>query len=80
MRACYPIETQEKLICRFKPETTLTFANKAYLDHFKITEEDIGRIKYLDLVPVEEHSGIREHLQKLTVNKKPLVYFTTIKR
>jgi diguanylate cyclase (GGDEF)-like protein/PAS domain S-box-containing protein len=68
------VETQKELICRFKPDTTLTFANKAYLDYFGITETDIGSLRYLDLVPEEERPGIQRHIQKLRAGKKPLTY------
>jgi diguanylate cyclase (GGDEF)-like protein/PAS domain S-box-containing protein len=68
------VNTQQELICRFKPDTMLTFANKAYCQYFNLTDKDIGHKKFLDLVPEKEHEKIRKHLQTLSETKKPVSY------
>jgi len=52
------LETQQEVVCRFQPDTTLTFVNEAYCRLFgKSSEELVGR-PFLELVPESEHEAI----------------------
>ena len=45
------VDQQTDLICRFQPDTTLTFVNDAYARHFgRMPDELLGR-SFLDLDP-----------------------------
>jgi PAS domain S-box-containing protein len=47
------VETQTEMICRFLPDSTLTFVNEAYCRYFGRTREDLIGRKYLELIPEE---------------------------
>ena len=68
------VTTMKELLCRYKLDTTLTFANKACRQYFNLTDEDIGHKKFLDLVPEKEHEGIRKHLQTVSKTMEPETY------
>lgn len=54
--------TQKEMICRFLPDTTLTYVNRAYAEMFgKEPEELLGR-RFLELVPREDHEEIKSFL------------------
>lgn len=68
------VDTQQEMICRFRHDTTLTFANPAYQRFFHLTDKDINRTKFLHLAPQEEHRAIRERLKRLASGEPSLPY------
>lgn len=40
------VEDQTELVCRFTPDKKLTFANKAFCDHFKINKEQVQGFRF----------------------------------
>ncbi|WP_052813078.1 PAS domain-containing sensor histidine kinase [Desulfonatronum thioautotrophicum] len=69
------LETQQEMICRFQPDTTLTFVNEAYCRLFgKTSEELVGR-PFLDLVPESEHDAIRATVGALSAGN-PSQHYT----
>jgi diguanylate cyclase (GGDEF)-like protein/PAS domain S-box-containing protein len=56
------VETQPDLICRFLPDTTLTFVNEAYAAFFGCRPEDLIGKRYIDLLPEEARAGALENL------------------
>ncbi|MBC7074487.1 MAG: PAS domain S-box protein [Syntrophomonadaceae bacterium] len=68
------VEDQTELICRFTPDTTLTFVNGAYCRYFgKKKEELIGK-PFLTLIPQEDWETVKKHLSRLN-NENPLVTY-----
>ncbi len=63
------VEDQTELICRFLPNTTLTFVNDAYCRHFGVQREDILGQNFLTLISEEAHKAILANLQSL-INKE----------
>jgi PAS domain S-box-containing protein len=56
------VETQTEMICRFLPDTTLTFVNDAYCRYFgKKRGELVGR-KFVELIPESSRSGAVQHV------------------
>src|SRR5262249_44851539 len=45
------VESQTELICRYLPDTTLTFVNDAYCRYFGKMQEELIGMKFLDLIP-----------------------------
>lgn len=45
------VETQTELICRYRPDGTLTFVNEAYCHYFGATREELLGRKFFDLLP-----------------------------
>ncbi|HPJ30528.1 MAG TPA: PAS domain S-box protein [Methanothrix sp.] len=48
------VEDQTELICRFLPDTTITFVNEAYCRYFGLDREDLLGQSFLFLIPEEE--------------------------
>lgn len=45
------VESQTDLVCRFLPDTTLTFVNEAYCRYFGLSRDELIGRKFLDLIP-----------------------------
>ncbi|HMJ65707.1 MAG TPA: MASE1 domain-containing protein, partial [Candidatus Binatia bacterium] len=56
------IETQTDLICRFLPDTTLTFVNQAYCRFFNRRREDLIGSKFIELIPEPERTKSLERI------------------
>jgi PAS domain S-box-containing protein len=60
------VQSQTDLICRFLPDSTLTFANDEYCRFFgRSRDELIGRL-FLDLIPPQHRDYARAKLEALT--------------
>lgn len=60
------VEDQTELICRFQPNGTLTFVNRAYCSYFgKQREELLGRC-FLPMIPEEDRDRVKSSLATLT--------------
>jgi PAS domain S-box-containing protein len=64
------VNSQTELICRFLPDTTLTFVNEAYCRTFgRSREELIGR-PFLGLIPENARQATLEHVLSLVQNPR----------
>jgi PAS domain S-box-containing protein len=64
------VDSQADLICRYRPDTTLTFVNEAYCRYFgKTRDELIGR-PFLDLIPEAVREASRQHVASLLANPR----------
>lgn len=68
------VESQNNLICRFLPDTTLTFVNKAYCNYFNLKYEELIGRKFLDLVPKKDHGKILEKLAAFSIDNNSITY------
>ena len=59
------VEDQTELICRFLPDTTLTFVNGAYCRAFGSTPEELIGRRFLPLIPEAEHARVRALIESL---------------
>ena len=64
------VESTDDFICRFLPDTTLTFVNEAYCRYFERSREELIGNSFLHFVPEEEHASIRAYLQELVQDDK----------
>jgi PAS domain S-box-containing protein len=62
----YIIENQRELICRFLPNGTLTFVNKAYCLFFKRSRDQLVGTNFFDLIPPEAHKQAKDSLAAIT--------------
>ncbi len=62
------VESQTELICRFLPDTTLTYVNDAYCRYFSKTREELIGSKYIELVPEEIRDWAQEQANILVRN------------
>ncbi|MFH1984656.1 MAG: PAS domain S-box protein [Pseudomonadota bacterium] len=64
------VESQEDLICRWLPDSTLTFVNQSYCRFFGRTcDQLIGR-QWLTFIPEGAQDGIRRYCQDLERNQR----------
>lgn len=60
------VENQAELICRFLPDTTLTFVNEAYCHCFGVRRADILGKPFLSLIPDDAHEATLADIRALT--------------
>lgn len=60
------VESQKDMICRFLPDTTLTFVNRAYSRMFHKKQEDLMGRRFLELIPSDEHEEVLSQIQRLS--------------
>ncbi len=60
------VENQPDLICRFLPDTTLTFVNAAYADFFRREPEDLVGRRFVELLSEEDADQVFENLASVT--------------
>lgn len=62
------VEDIPDLICRYKPDTTITFVNEAYAKYFNTTTEKLIGKSFLDFIPSDFHDFIRNSIKSLSIN------------
>ena len=65
------VETQTELICRYRPDTTLTFVNDAYCRYFNRTRAELIGTKFIELLPASTRGAALQYFAALVTN--PLV-------
>ncbi|PKK87990.1 MAG: hypothetical protein CVV64_20660 [Candidatus Wallbacteria bacterium HGW-Wallbacteria-1] len=61
------VDTQREIICRYLPDTTLTFVNDAYCRAFGKSRKELLGLKYLLFIPPELHEDELASLKRLTL-------------
>ena len=64
------VEAQTELICRYRPDTTLTFVNDAYCRYFGKTREQLIGTKFIKLIPDSERPAAKAHVDSLIANPR----------
>ena len=64
------VETQTDLICRFLPDTTLTFVNEAYCRFLNRRREVLIGMKFANLLPEFARGKVFDHLASLVANPR----------
>ncbi|HKT40383.1 MAG TPA: MASE1 domain-containing protein, partial [Ktedonobacterales bacterium] len=62
------VETQTELICRYRPDGTLTFVNEAYCRYFGAMRKELLGRKFFDLLPSEASKRSRLALDRFARN------------
>ncbi len=68
------VNTQEELIFRFKPDTTLTFVNQASCKNIGLSKKDIIGRKYIEFIPDEDREFALGQLEKAKKGQEPQKY------
>ncbi len=63
------VEDQEELICRFRPDATITFVNQAYCRYFGCTRERLIGRSFMELIPAPDQGLMRQHLDTFTAER-----------
>ena len=61
------VENQPDLICRFLPDTTLTFVNAAYARFFGKTAQELIGTRFIEFLSAPEREEVRAQLAALTL-------------
>jgi PAS domain S-box-containing protein len=64
------VQTQTELICRYLPDTTITFVNDAYCRYFNKNKEELIGTKFLDLIPEYARQDTLAYVQSLLENPR----------
>ncbi|NDV61900.1 PAS domain-containing protein [Puniceicoccales bacterium CK1056] len=67
------VESQEDPVCRWKPDTTLTFVNEAYANLYSKFGTDLLGRKWLDFIPKERRSFIETLVTDMVRRGEPEV-------
>lgn len=59
------VEDQTELICRFRPDGTITFANEAYCRYFQKTREELIDHSFMPFIPAEDQPGVESLFRSL---------------
>lgn len=62
------VETQTELICRFRPDTTLTFVNDAYCRYFNQTRDELIGTRFIELLPAAARNAAAQYYASLATN------------
>ena len=68
------VESQDDAICRWLPDTTLTFANSRYRELFGLTAADIGRRRWVEFLPEAGREEIVAFYRKLLAEPRKTSY------
>ncbi len=66
------VEQQKELISRWTADTRLTFVNDAYCRAFARSRDQLIGTSYLDLVPSELHTQMRQQIEESIRNRAPI--------
>ena len=63
------VEDQTELVCRFSPDTRLTFINDAFARFFGRAKEELLDARFLDLVPEEDRDDLAAYLEGFSLER-----------
>jgi PAS domain S-box-containing protein len=65
------VDAQSELICRFLPDTTLTFVNDSYCRYWNAAREDLLGHRFIERIPEAARAGVIEGIQSLRHGSAP---------
>ncbi|WZL72361.1 HD domain-containing protein [Clostridiaceae bacterium 35-E11] len=68
------MESMSELICRFLPDTTLTFVNKAYCNYLGKTAEELIGTKFLTLMSQKDGEFMMNKIESLRIDNPIITY------
>ncbi len=68
------VESMPALICRFLPDGTLSFVNKAYCQYFNKKREELVGKNFFQFIPQKEQKKVRKHFESLTPQSPVVSY------
>lgn len=68
------VEDMPALICRFRPDGTLTFVNEHYCRYFKKSRRQLIGHNFFQFIPEEDRQKVRDHYSSLTEEQPSVTY------
>ncbi len=68
------VEAQTDLICRYLPDTTLTFVNEPYCRYFGRSRAELVGTKFIDLVPEPERGAALRYVESIIASPRAEPY------
>lgn len=68
------VEAHHDLICRWTPDTTLTFANISYRNFFGISEDQVSGLKWIDFFSGKQRSACKKFRDKMIRSPREMSY------
>ncbi|HZM92550.1 MAG TPA: PAS domain-containing sensor histidine kinase [Vicinamibacterales bacterium] len=68
------VEQQSDLVCRYLPDTTLTFVNAAYCRFFGKSRDELMGYRFIELIPDADRPAAMKHIEVLLRGGDPMVY------
>lgn len=68
------VEGTTDLICRFLPDTTLTYVNESYCRYFGQSRDQLVGTRFLTLIPETDWADVLEHVVAVVRNREPVTY------
>jgi PAS domain S-box-containing protein len=68
------VETQTELICRYLPDTTLTFVNDAYCRYFGRSRYQLVGHPFIELIPEPERAAALTHIASIGCSQRGETY------
>lgn len=65
------VDTQHDMIVRLTPDLLIEFANRAFMNYFKLDTESLSNVHFLTLFPSNNADELYEHLNHLMSNAVP---------
>ncbi len=59
------VDTQSDLVCRFLPDSTLTFVNDAYCRFWNKRRDELLGLRFVELIPVPSRKAVLERIGRL---------------
>ena len=66
------VEAQSEMVCRYLPDTRLTFVNEAYCRFFGRTPEELLGQRWIELVPASERDRVEDAVARLCAERKAI--------
>jgi PAS domain S-box-containing protein len=63
------VETQSDLICRYLPDSTLTFVNEAYCRFFDKSRDELIGARFINFIPEGDRRAVLEHIASIVETK-----------
>jgi PAS domain S-box-containing protein len=68
------VDSQTELVCRYLPDTTLTFVNEAYCRFFRRGREELIGRRFLEMIPESSRAGALDQIASLVREPRVCTY------
>jgi diguanylate cyclase (GGDEF)-like protein/PAS domain S-box-containing protein len=66
------VENQMEIVCRWLPDTTLTYVNEAFCNYHGRSKNELLGSRLVDLIPDDQQPCLADRIRQLISEKKPL--------